>query len=358
MRHDPTDRYHRQMLLAQIGSAGQARLGASRAAVVGCGALGCTIAQWLARAGVGEIVVIDRDVVELTNLQRQVLFDEGDAAAGRPKAEAARLALARINSGIEVRAVVTDLDHLNAAELLDGADLILDGTDNAPTRYLLNDIAVRDGIPMVYGGVVSTGGVTMTIASGIDDPTACLRCVFRDPPAAGALETCDTAGVLGPAVGVIASVQAGEAIKVLSGNTDAVRRGVLQIDLWDGDTRSIGARRDADCPCCGGRNFEFLEGKHAGRTVKLCGRGAVQVHAGSRGSIDLHAVARRLGAHGAVVQNDLLVRALLVGEVPDEGVAGVGGGCEVTVFADGRAIVKGTERAERARSIYAKYVGG
>ena len=347
------DRYHRQAILGAIGADGQARIGSSRAVVVGCGALGCVSAQWLARAGVGELVVVDRDIVELTNLQRQVLFTEADAREGAPKADAARRALERINSAISIRAVVADLDHENVGEIVEGADVIVDGTDNAPTRYLLNDIAVRDGSPMVYAGVVGTGGVTMTIAPGLDEQTACLRCVFPDPPDAGALETCDTAGVLGPAVGVIASMQAGEAMKILAGRAEAVRRSVMRIDLWDSSVREVRAERDEDCPCCGDREFEFLDGKFAGRTVKLCGRGAVQVHAGSRQTVDLGAIEAKLGAHGDVIRNELLVRALLPAERTDAGDTG----CELTVFADGRAIVKGTERAERARSIYAKYVG-
>jgi adenylyltransferase/sulfurtransferase len=230
------DRYHRQTLLRQIGREGQKKLASSRALLVGCGALGTVLAEQLVRAGVGTIRIIDRDVVELTNLQRQTLFDESDAAEGVPKAIAAERRLGAINSAVRIEPIVADFHAGNAEELAGRPDVILDGTDNAETRYLINDLAVKHGITWVYGACVGTEGRVMTVRPG-DGP--CLRCLFPEPPTAGELPTCDTAGVLGPLAGIVASLQAVAAIKLLSGNAAALGREMTAIDVWSNRIRSI-----------------------------------------------------------------------------------------------------------------------
>src|SRR6185503_9485537 len=284
-------RYSRQILLPWIEEAGQQRLAASRVVVVGCGALGGTAAEQLARAGVGHLKIVDRDVVELSNLQRQVLFDEEDAKANLPKAVAAERRLKRINSSIEIRGVVADVNAENAEELL-AADLILDGTDNAETRYLINDVAVKRGVPWIYAGCVGSEGRVMAVVPG---KTACLRCVFPDAPLAGEVETCDTAGVLGPAASVAASIQAGLAIRMIVG--DEVESGMLTFDLKTGRFNRVAqseARRD-DCVCCGSRDFEFLNARGASKAVSLCGRNSVQIRPAAGGGFPaLSEVKKRL----------------------------------------------------------------
>lgn len=353
--------------MPQIGAEGQARLRGGHALVVGCGALGCMAAEMLCRAGVGTITLVDRDVVEWTNLQRQVLFDERDAAEGNPKSVAAAARLFAIDPGVHVRALVADVVRRNVVELVAGggsqllrrADVVVDGTDNFEARYLLNDAAVKCGVPLVYAGVVGMAGVTMTV---VPRETACLRCVFDEPPSVGSAQrgaTCDTVGVLGPAVGAIASVQAAEAIKILAGRVDAVRRTVLSIDVWSGEARSVdvSAARREGCVCCGLGRYEFLDGVEGDEPARLCGRDAVQVSPTGPGRMDLGGLAARLRAHGEFAASRFLVRGVLSGERADS--EGEGGGrIGLTVFADGRAIVTGTSRVERARGIYARYVGG
>jgi adenylyltransferase/sulfurtransferase len=349
------DRHHRQRLVAGFGEAGQARLAGSHALIVGCGALGCVVADWLARAGVGRLTLVDRDVVELGNLQRQTLFDEADARAGTPKAHAAAARIGAIDRGVRTQAEATDFTGVNAARIaLEGplgrADVLVDGTDNFETRFLLNDLAVRCGIPFVHGGVVGTRGTALTVLPGA---SACLRCLFEGPPPAGTQESCETAGVLGAMVGVIASIQAMEAMKLLAGRADLVRRTLIAIDGWTNTLREVDltGARDPGCPCCGLGRFEWLE-RPSGPVV-LCGRGAVQVSAAGAGRVDLAALAARLGAHGSFEATRFLVRGALAGEM------GEGGGSVVlSVFPDGRAIVQGVTDPARARSIYAKYVGG
>ena len=345
---DDLARYHRQMLLEGIGVEGQRRLLSSHALIVGVGALGCVSADLLARAGVGRITLVDRDVVEVTNLQRQVLFDERDAADAVPKAEAARRRLAAVNSEIEIHAVVADFEHRRAEKialggLLGRPDAILDGTDNFETRYLLNDLAVKHGVPYCYAGAVATTGMAMIIVPG---ETPCLRCLFEEPPPAGSAPTCDTVGVLGATVAITGAYQAGEAIKILSGNAGRLSGSLLEFDQWANTRRrlDIGAMKRDDCPCCAHKRFEYLGGERAGSTVGLCGQNAVQVACGTEGRVDLDALAARLRAHGAFERTAFLVR----GEVE---------GLGLTVFGDGRAIVSGTDRPDLARSIYAKYVG-
>src|SRR5687767_13669811 len=295
-----SDRYHRQTLLPQIGRTGQERLARAHVLLVGCGALGTVIAEQLVRAGVGTLRIVDRDVVELSNLQRQTLFEESDAAEGVPKAVAAERRLSRVNSEVTIDAVVADFFAGNAEEFGE-CDLILDGTDNVETRYLINDLSVKTGVPWVYGACVGTEGRVMTVRT---PETACLRCVFPEPPGVGELPTCDTAGVLGPLAGVVASLQALAAIKLLSGNESAVAREMTVIDVWSNRIRSVNladARR-ADCPTCGQRQFEFLEAGTVRRPVSLCGRNAVQVRPEGRGGVQLDVMAKRLAPFGVVTR--------------------------------------------------------
>lgn len=349
------DRHHRQRLVAGFGEAGQARLGASHAVIVGCGALGCVVADLLARAGAGRLTLVDRDVVEWSNLQRQTLFDEGDAREGAPKAHAAAARIGEIDAGVRTHAEASDFTGVNAERIaLEGplgrADVLVDGTDNFETRFLINDLAVRHGIPYVHGGVVGTRGTALTVLPGV---SACLRCLFEGPPPAGTQAGCDTAGVLGAMVGVIASIQALEAMKILAGRVDLVRRTLIEIDGWNNTRREVdlSGALDPGCPCCGLGRFGWLD-RPTGPVV-LCGRGAVQVSASGEGRVDLEALAARLRAHGSFGATRFLVRGELAGEM------GEGGGSVVlSVFPDGRAIVQGVTDPARARSIYAKYVGG
>jgi adenylyltransferase/sulfurtransferase len=351
------DRYHRQRLLPQIGEAGQARLARAVALIVGCGALGSTIAEQLARAGVGLIRIADRDIVELTNLQRQVLFDESDAREGLPKVVAAARRIGAINSNITVEPLLIDVDATNVASLItiddrqsrigcQTVDVILDGTDNVATRYLLNDVSAKHSIPWIYGACVGTEGRVMTIRPGV---TPCLRCVFPTPPDPRELPTCETAGVLGPVACVVGSLQAVAAIKLLSGQREAVAAEMLTLELWSNRLRSVSlvdAKRD-DCPTCARRHFEFLDSAVRDATVRLCGRDAVQVRAAdSDARQSLEQLAARLGAAGKVELTPYLVRCAL--HEP---------GISVTAFADGRVIVKGTSDPARARSIVARVVG-
>ncbi len=337
------------MLLSGFGEEGQRRLLGSHAVIVGCGALGCVSADLLARAGVGRLTIIDRDVVEATNLQRQTLYDEEDARTGTPKAAAAVTRLRRVNSEIDLRPVVADFNPDNAEELiLDGPsrpNVILDGTDNFQTRYLINDVSVREEIPYVYAGAVGSRGMMMNVVPG----GPCLRCMFPEMPAAGSAETCDTAGVLGPVISIVAGAQAAEALKILLGRMELVSRTLLEFDLWENRRRRIELPKQGspDCLCCAKRDYEFLEGRGFGGTVRLCGRNSVQV-IGRQGQVDLEAVAERLAAFGSVQSNELLVRARVPGGESSY---------ELTLFADGRAIIAGTDDPGIARSVYARYVG-
>lgn len=337
-----TSRYQRQELLPQIGKAGQAKLAASRVLLVGCGALGCTIAEHLARAGVRDLRIIDRDVVEWTNLQRQVLFDEADAREGTPKAVAAGERLFRVNSEVVVSTIVADFHSASIGHAV-GVDVILDATDNVDTRYLINDVAVKYGIPWVYGACVGTEGRVMPVVPG---RTACLRCVFPEPPAGSELPTCDTAGVLGPVASVVGSLQAIEAIRLLVGGPEAVRGALWSGDLWAGRARAIEAERNPDCPACGRREFPFLA-KPPAQSTTLCGRDSVQVRPAHPLRLDLAAAAGKLAGVGEVQQSPFLVRCRLPGEPA----------IQLTLFQDGRMIVTGTTDGDKARSLYARYVG-
>ena len=295
-------RYSRQVRFAAFGEEGQAQLAAATAVIVGCGALGTVQAALLARAGTGTLRLVDRDYVEESNLQRQMLYTEEDARAGMPKAEAARRHLAAVNSTIRIEAFVSDLNPETAEDLLAGADVIVDGSDNFETRLLINDFAVRDAIPWIYGAAVGGYGIAMPILPG---DSACFRCIYPEPPS-GAQPTCETAGVLGPVTSLIGSIQAMEAIKILAGRPDAVRRKIFTADLWSGPLRETAMpRRDPACSTCGCREFPWLEGCRRA-PVSLCGRNAVQIHERSR-PVDLEDLARRLTGLGVVRSNEFRV---------------------------------------------------
>lgn len=358
-------RYHRQTLLAGIGEAGQARLGAGHALIVGCGALGTVSADLLVRAGVGTVTIVDRDIVEWTNLQRQTLFTETDVREGLPKAEAARRRLEQVNADVRIRAIVADFNPQNASGLMAGKcdppGVIVDGTDNFETRYLLNDLAVSNGVPYAYGGAVGTRGMSMTIVPG---RTSCLRCIFDEPPPPGAGETCDTVGVLAPVAAIVASCQAADAIKVLVGREDLLSGTLLEFDLWHNQRRRIDVSAPAaGCPCCGAERFEFLDGQRGSGAVSLCGRDAVQVRPGSSRDgvgMDLARLHERLSPHGRFEVTPHLIRGTLKHEQPTggDGQSGSeGGGVQITVFADGRALFHGIREEDHARALYARYIG-
>lgn len=333
------DRYSRQVLFGGIGAAGQRKLGAAHVAVVGCGATGSAIASLLARAGVGSLRIIDRDYVELSNLQRQSLFDEADAAECLPKAIAAARKIGAFNSQISVEPQVADLTPANVETLLAGTTLILDGTDNFETRYLLNDFAVSRSLPWIYTAAVGSYGVTLNVLPG---KTACLACVFPDAPR-GAVETCETAGILNSAVNLAASIAATEALKLLVGVEDRIRRTLLSFDVWTNERAEIGAAQPRPgCRTCGQRDFLHLAGE--GRAhITLCGRNAVQIHERHR-PLDFAEMTERLKPHGTVRHNDFVLKFF---HEP----------YEMTLFPDGRAIIKGTTDTGLARSLYARYVG-
>ncbi len=344
-------RYHRQALVPSIGDAGQERIGNSSVLVVGCGALGCMSVDLLARAGVGHLRLVDRDVVELTNLQRQSLFDEDDVASRRPKAIAARNRLEAVNSSIRIEAVVDDVDASNIEHLADGCDLIMDGLDNFEARYLLNDLSIATDRPWIYGGAVGTTGMTAVIVPG---RTPCLRCLFPEPPAAGTTPTCDTAGVLGPVVSMVAARQAIQALKILAGQDEALDPALLSFDAWSNTTREMRPGTPSpECPCCGQRDFEWLEGRRGQGASILCGRNAVQVKPDDGSTLlPLEELARRLSTHGTFRCNDSVVHGTLDHEVNEDGER-----IELTIFQNGRALVKGSGSTEHARAVYAKYIG-
>jgi adenylyltransferase/sulfurtransferase len=341
------DRYARQMRYPPIGEEGQRRLLASRALVCGCGALGSVIANTLARAGVGKLRIVDRDFLELNNLQRQVIYDEADVAAALPKAIAAAEKLRRINSEIEIEPVVADVSAGNILSLAEGCDVIVDGLDNFETRFLINEAAVKLKLPWVYGGCIGAEGQTLTVLPG---QPPCFCCVMPEPPPAGATPTCDTAGILGPAVNVVASIQACEAIKILAGKQEAVSKALTVVDLWDNRIRQLSVeklRASGGCATCRGQEFPWLSGQRGSYAAVLCGRNSVQLspsaeNAGQTLSLDV--VAEKLANVGSVTRNKYLLRATI-------------GDYTITLFPDGRAIIGGTSEIAEARTLYAKYIG-
>ncbi len=337
--HAAESRYSRQIRFAPWGEEGQRRLGAARVAIVGCGALGSFQAEAMARAGIGMLRLIDRDFVEWSNLQRQFLFDEMDAKEAMPKAAAAARRLAKVNSEVVLEPMVADLTPSNASDLLENIDLILDGTDNFETRYLINDFAVQQSIPWVYGAAVGSYGLKLAIIPG---RTACFRCVYPEPPP-GAQPTCETAGVLGTVTATIAALQVSDALKILAIGADSLKPRLTTVDVWSGEIRQLEPpARDPACPCCYGLEFVHLNGARRA-PISLCGRNAVQIHERAR-PVDLHDLALRLGALAPVRSNEFALRVTL-------------DPYELTVFQDGRAIVKGTTNVGIARSLYARYVG-
>src|SRR5437870_2136787 len=338
------ERYSRQMRFYGIGEDGQRRLLESHVTLCGCGALGTVLANALVRAGVGHLRLVDRDFIETNNLQRQVLFDEHDVAENLPKAEAAARKLGAINSTVHVEPVVTDIDRTNILGLVKDADLILDGTDNFEIRYLINDAAVQLGKPWVYGGCIGSHGQTMTI---LPDETPCLRCVFEAAPAPGEAGTCETAGVLSPIVNIIASFQAAEAFKILTGRRAAINRELIYGDVWENLQRRIKVAPllgKVDCPCCRRRRSDRLGGELCTHTTSLCGRNAGQVAPRTSERLNFEDLARHLEALGEVSYNRFLLKFDAEGH-------------QFTVFPDGRAIIKGTSDVEKARTLYAKYIG-
>jgi adenylyltransferase/sulfurtransferase len=334
-----SERYSRQILFRGVGAEGQRRLAAARVAIVGCGATGSATASLLARSGVGTIRIIDRDYVEPSNLQRQTLFDEADAKESLPKAIAAARRIAAFNSEIVVEPHVADLTPDNVEVLLEGAGLVLDGTDNFETRYLVNDYAISKNIPWIYAAAVGSYGVTLNVLPG---KTACLACVFPDSPQ-GTFETCETAGILNSAVNLVASISASEALKFLVGAVDKMRRTLLSFDVWSNERAEVAAAKPRPgCRACGERDFVHLAGE--GRPhITLCGRNSVQIHERHR-PVDFAEMNDRLKPHGTVRHNDFVLKFW---HEP----------YEMTLFPDGRAIIKGTTDTAVARSLYARYIG-
>jgi adenylyltransferase/sulfurtransferase len=336
------ERYSRQILFDGISEKGQQRLAEARALIIGCGALGTAQVESLARAGVGHLRIVDRDFVEFSNLQRQTMFTERDAADRLPKAIAANNHVKQINSEIEVEPIVVDVNYSNVERLVEGIDIVLDGTDNFSTRYLINDACVKHQTNWVYGAAVGSYGVSMTVRP---HETACLRCVFEETPAAASAPTCDTAGVIMPIINVVAAVQVAESLKLLTGNTDDLHNSLMQFDVWKNDWRRInpGPPRE-DCPTCGLGLFESLNPDNTEAAAVLCGRDAVQILPAKTTALNFKDLASRLANSGAVKFNEYLLRFQT-------------GPFELTVFPDARSIIRGTNEIAVARSLYAKYIG-
>ncbi len=333
-------RYAKQILFKPLGEAGQKKLSTSRVAIIGLGALGSVLANHLVRAGVGFVRLVDRDFVELDNLQRQVLYDEDDVRNALPKAVAAARRLSKINSEVKLEPRVTDVSHGTAETLTEDVDLVLDGLDNFETRFVLNDACVKAGRPWVYGGCVGSYGMVMTVLPG-EGP--CFACLVGEKPAPGSSPTCDTAGVLNTAVATVASLQATEAIKILVGRRDALSGGLQTLDVWTNQWQTVKVPRSTSCACCVNRDFRHLAASPSGTAV-LCGRNAVQITPAQAVMLDLSETERRLSAVAKVRRNEYLLKASI-------------DGCELTIFPDARAIIQGTDDPARARTLYARYVG-
>ncbi len=335
------ERYSRQILLREIGEEGQKKLLESKIAIIGVGALGSVVANNLVRAGVGRILIVDRDFVEINNLQRQMLFDEDDI--GVPKAIAAAEKLRRVNSDEEIAVVVKDLNHTNAEKIMRGMDLILDGTDNMQTRFLINDVCVKNEITWIYAGAVGTHGMTMTIIPGT---TPCLRCFLPDVPEPGSLPTCDTVGVLNTIPGIIASIESTEATKILLGKktTTKAESNLIVYDAWSSTFENMTIMRDKGCRCCVKHKFDLLNVEKKEIITSLCGRNAIQITPAGAKKISLDDLALKLERLGDVRYNDFI----LIFKTERE---------EISIFKDGRAIIKGTDDEKIAKSLYARYIG-
>ncbi len=337
------DRYSRQTLFSPIGKEGQERLRASSVTIIGCGALGTALANNLCRAGIGRLIIADRDYIELNNLQRQLLFDEDDVTRRLPKAIAAVEKLRRVNSEVRAEALVEDINADGIEALVQDTDLVLDATDNFETRYLINDVCIKHQRPWIYSGVIASYGVTMNIVPG---DTPCLRCVFPEMPLPGTTPTCDTAGVLNGIVGAITGIASTEALKIVL-KSEQISRAMVWMDLWENTCDRIELPRQPDCPACGQHHYEFLDSLTGTNSTSLCGRNAVQVrgNSGRRGiKLDFPTLAERLRPVGDVSYNEFLLRCTI-------------DGYELTVFPDARAIIKGTDDEQVARSVYARYIG-
>ncbi len=337
------DRYSRQVLFAPIGPGGQEKLAKSQVLLVGCGALGTVLAELLVRAGVGTLTIADRDFLELSNLQRQSLFTESDCQDELPKAVAAAAHLKRINSEVKIVDLVAEINAANVGQWVPGQDLILDGTDNFETRYLLNDASLKWQVPWVYGACVGSYGMSTVFLPG---ETACLRCILDPIPPPGSSPTCDTVGVIGPVVHAVAALQCGEALKILTGNSNKLGGKIITMDLWENRVTSTSLReaKRPDCPACGCEEFEFLDGNHETGTQTLCGRDAIQIWQPSTGPMDFRSISQRLDLVGKVRYNDYLLRATIEDK-------------EIALFRDGRSIIRGTQDPDEARRLYAKYIG-
>jgi len=338
------ERYSRQVLFQPIGREGQEKLGRARVLLVGCGALGSVLAEILVRAGIGRLTLADRDYVDESNLQRQSLYTEADAREGLPKAVAAVRHLREINSAVEIVERIADVNAQSVASLVQEQDLILDGTDNFETRYLLNDASLKWNIPWIYGACVGSYGLCLAFLPGL---TACLRCVLQQLPPPGSSPTCDTSGVVGPIVHLVAALQAAEALKILTGNLRQVNRKVVTVDVWENRVSTMDLsqlNRDGGSPACGQGRFEFLEGVHEAQTQALCGRNAVQIWRSSPRPVDFKPIAERLARLGPVQYNEFLLRAHV-------------DNLEIALFRDGRGIIRGTQNSDEAQRIYAKYIG-
>lgn len=341
--NDRLKRYSRQIFFDGMGRQAQEALLESRVTVMGCGALGTVAASSLARAGIGHLRIVDRDFIEETNLQRQVLFDEEDIRNGLPKAEAACRKLRRVNSGIEIEGMVSDINYTNVESFITDADLVIDATDNFETRFLLDEAAVKHNIPWVYGACIGSNGMTMTIRPGI---TPCLRCIFEDAPPPDMSPSCDTAGILNTVVNIVASLQVTEALKLLTGQFDRLRGDLLYLDVWSDTFKRLheSSAPRADCPTCGLKRFEFLEGRSGSQTTSLCGRNSVQVTQRHKVPVDFGHLEAKLRKLGPVTQNKFMLKFELDAHA-------------FTVFPDGRAIIQGTHDEATARNLYAKYIG-
>jgi len=345
----PNQRYIRQLRLPFWDQSAQDRLAKSHAMIIGCGALGCPAADLLARAGVGKLTLIDRDLVEISNLHRQTLFSDRDAQDQLPKAQAAKNRLAEVNPEVDINAIVADFGSYDAEHILlherhAKPDVLIDGTDNFETRFLLNDLSVMLSIPYVYGGAIGTKGMAAVFLPG---STPCLRCLFQSPPAPGSQPTCETAGVFAPVSSIIASYQASEAIKLLIGAQERVMGSMLEFDLWEGQRRrlDLAGLRDPECPCCAQRRFEFLD-REDEETVSICGRNAIQINPHSRTPIAMKPLAEQLSSHGAFELSSFTLK----GRLNENGIG-------MTIFRDGRTIFDGIDDPALARALYARYIG-
>lgn len=335
------ERYSRQIIASAIGEEGQSRLLKSSVLLVGCGGLGSTIATILVRAGIGKIRIVDRDFVEISNLQRQILYDEDDILSNIPKAVLAEKKLAKVNRDVKIEGIVADFNPTNADSLTEGVDLIIDGLDNMEGRFLINDMSIKKGIPWIYGTCLTTYGMTFNI---IPEKTPCLRCIYENFETRSL--TCETVGIVSPIAILIASIQSTEAMKILMGRENEVRNDLLFIDLWKNEFEKIPIShlKKKDCPACGKKRFEFLEGKNISSTVSICGSESIQVNPSSRTSLDLERLVESLKNYGTVFFNEYLVKLLYQNY-------------EITVFKDGRAIIKGTSDPSIAKSLYSMFVG-